>query len=229
VGGSLGRGRAPLRTVVGQLVRAARDARVLVVPGGGVFADRVRREHRRLGIDAATAHRMALRATDQFGLLLAAQHPRAVAVTDLDAAVRVCRRGRLAVLLPAVLVERRPSLERTFRLTSDSIAAWVASAGPARSLLVLKRVRGLDRFSADGTGFGDLQRRGVLDPLFARHLPSGLAVRVAEWRRALAPGRRGHAGRPPVPSGGAPARTAARGARRAGRGGRRSTAPRARR
>jgi aspartokinase-like uncharacterized kinase len=221
VGGSLGRGgRSRLRAILRSLFRESRRASVLIVPGGGVFADLVRDERRRHRIDAVAAHLMALRAVDQFGLLLAALHPRAEAVADLAAAARARRRGRIPVLLPARLVERSPTLERTFRLTSDSIAAWVAARTRASRLLVLKSVRGLDRSLAPGDRFGDLQRRGVLDPLFAAHLRRGTEVRVAEWRRALAPPPRRPA---------APARTAARGSPRSARAGRRRTGRRARR
>jgi aspartokinase-like uncharacterized kinase len=214
VGGSLGRGRTRLRAILRLLAAEARRGSVLIVPGGGVFADLVRRERRRLRLDAGSAHRMALRATDQFGLLLAALHPRGEAVIDLDAARRARGRGRLPVLLPGSLIEREPSLERTFRFTSDSIAAWVAGRTGARRLLLLKSVRGLD-----ASGLGDLGRRGVVDPLFARHLPPGIAVRVVDARLLGGP-------RPPSP---APGRTSAPGRRRSVRRDPRRTARRARR
>lgn len=224
VGGSLGRGRTRLRAILRTLAAEARHGSILVVPGGGVFADLVRDERRRLRLDAASAHRMALRATDQFGLLLAALHPRTAAVIDLEAARRACARGRLPVLLPGALVEREPSLERTFRLTSDSIAAWVAGRAGARRLLVLKSVRGLDRLVAKGeNGLGELARRGVVDPLFARHLREGTAVRVIDARLALGPGV-SPGPRPPWP---APARRSAPAAPKSARRARRRRGRRA--
>src|SRR3972149_2570085 len=39
---------------------------VVIVPGGGVFADQVRYLQKELQIDDTTAHRMALRAMEQF-------------------------------------------------------------------------------------------------------------------------------------------------------------------
>lgn len=232
VGGSLGRGRTRLRAILRCLAAEARRGSVLVVPGGGVFADLVRGERRRLRLDAASAHRMALRATDQFGLLLSALHPRAEAVIDLGAARRARARGRLPVLLPGALVEREPSLERTFRLTSDSIAAWVAGRTGARRLLVLKSVRGLDRLAVNGgDGLGDLARRGVVDPLFARHLPKRTAVRVMDARLALGAGR--SLGPRPAPGPRrprpAPGRTSGRAGPKSGRRARRRTGRRARR
>jgi aspartokinase-like uncharacterized kinase len=210
IGGSLGRGRTPLRVLVRRLAALARSRRVLVVPGGGVFADLVRAERTRLRLGAGAAHRMALRATDQYGLVLASLHPRAEAVADLAAARRVASRRRLPILLPSALAERAPSLERTFRLTSDSIAAWVAGRAGARRLLLFKSVRGLALAFRGRKAAAGLARRGVVDPLFPRHLPSGIAVHVIDgrraWRAARTPARspRGRTGRAPrrgAPSG----------------------------
>lgn len=187
VGGSLGRKPAPLRAIVRRLAALARRRRVLVVPGGGVFADLVRRERRRLGLGAEAAHRMALRAADQYGLLLASLHPRAAAAADLAAARRVAKSGRLPILLPAATVDRAPSLERTFRLTSDSIAAWVAGRTGARQLLLLKSVRGIAvEFSEAQEVAARLARRRLVDPLFPRLLPPGIVVRVVDGRGAWA-------------------------------------------
>ena len=220
VGGSLGRGRIPLRGIVTRLAALAERRRVLVVPGGGVFADLVRRERRRLGIGAEAAHRMALRATDQYGLLLASLHPRAAAVADLAGARRLAARGRLAILLPADLVDRAPSLERTFRLTSDAIAAWVAGRVGAGRLILLKSVPGIAVFFSERRDAARLARRGIVDPLFPRLLPPGVAVAVLDGR-GFRPARRTPAGAP----GGRRGRAARSGSRSA----RRRTTRRARR
>ncbi|HZN03189.1 MAG TPA: aspartate/glutamate/uridylate kinase [Candidatus Polarisedimenticolia bacterium] len=220
VGGSLGRGPAPLRAIVRRLTALARRRRVLVVPGGGAFADLVRRERRRLGLDAEAAHRMALRAIDQYGLLLASLHPRASAAADLAAARRLAVSRRLAILLPSALVDRAPSLERTFRLTSDAIAAWVAGRTGARRLLLLKSVRGIDLSFSDREAAAGLARRGIVDPLFPRLLPTGIAVQVVDGRGAWTLSRTIDAA-PPGRSGGARPRANRSVPRRRGRPGRR--------
>ena len=71
---------------------------LLVVPGGGEFADAVREQDRRLGLRSPTAHRMALLAMDQFGWALADLIPGAARCVDLaprrDGAVSSCCRPR---------------------------------------------------------------------------------------------------------------------------------------
>jgi aspartokinase-like uncharacterized kinase len=96
VGGGVGEDALPaLCATLGEL--GARH-RLLVVPGGAGFADAVRAADRRFGLRAATSHRMAILAMDQFGWLLSDLIPGAVRCTDLARAGE-----RTAVVLPAAL------------------------------------------------------------------------------------------------------------------------------
>ena len=56
---------------------------MLVVPGGGPFADAVRAVDEQVGLDDATAHALALRAMDQLGVLLRPLLPAAELLDDL--------------------------------------------------------------------------------------------------------------------------------------------------
>lgn len=208
VGGSLGRGDTlpPLMQRIGLL---AVRKRVLVVPGGGVFADLVRRQMTRLRLDEATAHLMALFAMDQYGLLLSSQSRRATVVDNLKAAELVAEAGRVPVLLPSSLIRGQAGLERSFRLTSDSIAAHLAGRVRASQLVLLKSFRRptgrlRDRAEAEG-----LARRGLVDPLFPGMVPAATAVWIlcgrepAQLDRFMPAGarpRRGDRARPRTPA-----------------------------
>ncbi len=100
VGGSLSRGPdlEHLGQALGQL---GRHYRLLLVPGGGQFADVVRYQYRRYRLSETAAHRMALLAMDQYGCLLAELIPGSSAVQDLWSARRIADDGRLPILLPA--------------------------------------------------------------------------------------------------------------------------------
>ncbi|MBZ0131707.1 hypothetical protein [Candidatus Methylomirabilis sp.] len=69
VGGSLGRWKG-LGKLLDSVERWKGSTNVLVVPGGGVFADLVRAEYRRVRLTNHAAHRMAILAMDQYGLEL---------------------------------------------------------------------------------------------------------------------------------------------------------------
>jgi aspartokinase-like uncharacterized kinase len=170
-----------------RLERRARRERILVVPGGGRYADLVRAEKRRLRLPADTAHRMALRAMDQYGVLLASCGREARAVPSLAEARRVAARGRLPVLLAAGLVERAPVLERSFRCTSDAIAAWIARRVRAKRFYVFKSVPGLALPVADRAAARRLARQGLVDPLFAEFIPGAGSVWLLDPFRADEP------------------------------------------
>jgi 5-(aminomethyl)-3-furanmethanol phosphate kinase len=135
VGGGLGDdARRPLCATLGEL---GERHPLLVVPGGGGFADAVREADRRFGLRAATSHRMAILGMEQFGWLLSELIPGAERRNDL---ARVGA-GRATVLLPAALP--LDALPASWEVTSDSIAAWVAGETGAGRLVLVKGVDGL--------------------------------------------------------------------------------------
>jgi 5-(aminomethyl)-3-furanmethanol phosphate kinase len=132
IGGGLGDDALPgLCAALGEL---GERHRLLVVPGGAGFADAVREADRRFGLDADTAHRMAILGMEQFGWLLSDLIPGAERCADLALAGT----GPTKVLLPAGL--RLEGLPASWQVTSDSIAAWVAERVGAERLALVKAV-----------------------------------------------------------------------------------------
>src|SRR6266571_3110112 len=188
IGGSLGRGRS-LPRLLARVSRLARHRRLLVVPGGGLFADLVRGEQARHRLAEPSAHRMALRAMDQYGLLLSALCPGARPVDDLALARRVAAGGRVPVLLASAIVERERRLERSFRLTSDSIAAFLARRVRADRLVLLKACAG-EAGPVARSRLRRLARRGVVDRLFPALAPPRAETwivngRTTGWERVV--------------------------------------------
>jgi len=184
VGGGLARdaGDDALRALCTALAEAGARHPLLVVPGGGAFADAVRAHDQRFGLRAQTAHRMAILAMDQFGWALADLIPGAARCVDLAPP----REGVVSVLLPAALLAERDPLPESWDVTSDSIAAWVAGATGADRLVLLKPVAGLYRTWPPA---GEPIARLTLDELTAlapagvdAYLPAALqAAGVETW------------------------------------------------
>jgi aspartokinase-like uncharacterized kinase len=103
---------------------------LLVVPGGGRFADAVRIEH--VADDAS--HWMAIAAMEQYGWYIASHGMR---TTDLLSIPE-----KTTMFLPYTCMRQRDPLPHSWDITSDSIAAWVA-AELGIELLVLKSVDGI--------------------------------------------------------------------------------------
>lgn len=114
------------------------DGHIIIVPGGGVFADAVREAQKLSKISDACAHRLAVLAMDQFGLLLANMNPDlALARSEMEIDERTWQH-RGIVWLPSQMVLADDSIAKSWDITSDSIAAWLAAKVNAQQLVLVK-------------------------------------------------------------------------------------------
>jgi aspartokinase-like uncharacterized kinase len=114
------------------------DGKVLIVPGGGMFADAVRQAQDTSLINDAVAHHLALLAMDQFGLLLAGMNPGLVtASSELEIAERGWQH-RGIVWLPSRMVLADENIPKNWHVTSDSLSAWVANKIGSEHLVLVK-------------------------------------------------------------------------------------------
>src|SRR5688500_9035310 len=91
---------------------------VVIVPGGGPFADQVRSAQQRWDFDDATAHRMAVLAMEQYGLMLAGLEPRLTPAAAAAALLQGLERGKAMLWLPARMLADHPELPAAWDLSS---------------------------------------------------------------------------------------------------------------
>jgi 5-(aminomethyl)-3-furanmethanol phosphate kinase len=144
-------------------VLAAWGGPLILVPGGGPFADCVRAAQAAMGFDDATAHRMALLAMEQFGAALAAHAKLFTLAASPDELASALRAGRIPVWLPARMVLGAPEVPQTWDVTSDSLAAWLAGVCGACRLLLIKSCDLKAPVSAH-----ELAADKIVDPMFPR-------------------------------------------------------------
>lgn len=144
IGGSLSRGDG-LDLLCREIAGLSERYRLLIVPGGGRFADEVRQAYVRFKLDETTAHRMALLAMDQYGCLLGDLIAGSTVTDDVSRAMDAAESGSAAILLPSALVWREDPLPHSWQVTSDTIAAWIARTIHCRRLVLLKAVDGVLR------------------------------------------------------------------------------------
>ncbi len=144
---------------------AAEAGSIVVVPGGGPFADAVRSAQASMGFDDAAAHDMALMAMAQFGRALQSLNPALRLTSSYSTIWRALEDGKVPVWSPEPMV-RAEALPESWELTSDSLAAWLAGALGADRLVLVKH----GRFEAAAFDVHDLVAQGVVDPLFPRYL-----------------------------------------------------------
>jgi aspartokinase-like uncharacterized kinase len=137
--------------------------RVVVVPGGGPFADAVRIAQPAMGFDDETAHDMALMAMAQYARALTGLAVGFVYADTLDVVRDVIARGEIPVWSPWPMLRWHPDIPRSWEVTSDSLAVWLAAALGARYLVLIKhRQPPADRSPSA------MVEDGLVDPAFAR-------------------------------------------------------------
>jgi hypothetical protein len=169
IGGSL---MDQLDMILQSLQRSGRP--VLIVPGGGRFADLVRET----GISGDAAHWMAIAAMEQMGWCIVSKGVSPVTFLRVPSQVEV--------LLPYTLLRNADPLPRSWEVTSDTISAWIASC-LSLPLILLKSVDGI----RSGGILQDRIERDFptedVDPCFIRYvISSGVKTIVMNGR---APGR----------------------------------------
>jgi 5-(aminomethyl)-3-furanmethanol phosphate kinase len=168
IGGGLLGAPGALEAVCTAVGAMGRREAIVVVPGGGPFANTVRELDRGTGFSADTAHWMAILAMDQYAHLLAERIDGAALVEESGAIAGALAAGRVVVLAPSRWLRAADPLPHSWDATSDSVAAFVAGALDARRLVLVKPA---------GVG-----AEGV-DRCFVTVVPAGLEVSVVAWDR----------------------------------------------
>lgn len=138
VGGALLSSQPDLAVVVAALEHAAPGRTVLIVPGGGPFADAVRAVDALHTLTEDDAHWMAILGMEQFAVLLASRLAGAHLVHRRGEIARAQALGAIPVLAPYRWLREADPLPHSWDVTSDSIAAWVATQVGARRLILIK-------------------------------------------------------------------------------------------
>jgi 5-(aminomethyl)-3-furanmethanol phosphate kinase len=139
IGGGLLRaeGLDGLRRACAEVTELAATQPVLVVPGGGPFADAVRAVDAQVGLGDAMAHELALRAMDQLGALLKPLLTGAELISELVAP------RSLGLLEAAPAFAAHPEIPASWAVTSDSLAVLAAGAIGAEEAVLLKPAAGV--------------------------------------------------------------------------------------
>jgi len=169
LGGGLSAIPGALETASAGVSELARRSRVVVVPGGGPFADAVREFDRRIGLSDDAAHWMAILAMDQYAHVLAERIERAALVEEPGGIGAALEAGRVAVLAPYRWMRSADVLPHTWQATGDSVAAFVAGALDAAHLVLVK------------PGEGPAEK--MVDRCFAEVVPAGLPWTITGWQR----------------------------------------------
>lgn len=160
VGGGLLSRAGAFELVTGALASFGKGRRLLVIPGGGPFAEAVRELVRRVKVGDEAAHWMAVLGMDQYAHALTERTAGSVLVEQLPEVHAALDAGLIPVLAPYRWLRAADPLPHSWNATSDSVAAWVAGAVNAKRIVLIKPAKG--------------ETSRLVDPLFLKTLPPGV-------------------------------------------------------
>ena len=143
VGGSLVAEPSQLINLCTNLSKLSRKHKIVIVPGGGRFADVVQDFDESFNLSSIISHRMAILGMDQFGMLLSQITPNSVATYLLNDTKQLSETSVIPIFLPSRLMFRENPLENSWDVTSDSIAAYIANRLKVAKLLLITDVDGI--------------------------------------------------------------------------------------
>jgi len=158
-----------LRCWLNILDEAAKQQPIIIVPGGGPFANQVRDAQQLHQFDDRHAHHMAILAMAQFGLLLKGITAKCqLFYFSADEPVSIPM--GLSVWLPNESLLSQAEIMHSWTITSDSLALWLANKLHAEQLILIKQ-----NYLSNNRSISELCKLGVIDVGF-QHLFSHTTV-----------------------------------------------------
>ena len=139
---------------------------VVIVPGGGPFADQVRAASEKWQLAADCAHDMAVLGMQQFGHMMVGLNKRLVMADRCQAMLSRQNESKVMVWAPYYEVLKASELEKDWQTTSDSLALWLATKLSAKHLCLVKSA------VTDGKSLHTLIAEEVVDKNFEKLLPN---------------------------------------------------------
>lgn len=137
IGGSLSRSDV-LVDCLNALEKNYQGRAVVIVPGGGTFADQVRLAQQHWQFDDYTAHCMALLAMQQTALMFKGLKADFVVVHNVAAIRTQLDRRNIVIWSPDISELDNAGIAASWDISSDSLAAWLARTLAASELILIK-------------------------------------------------------------------------------------------
>ena len=133
---------------------------VIIVPGGGPFAEQVRLLDKQLTLPEETSHAMAVLGMQQYAYMLHGLQPTLSFVSSIDGVPLKEANKSSLIWLPYNDVLASDELQKHWQTTSDSIALWLAIKLQANQLFLIKSA------SLDNKSTNDLVHSDIVDDHF---------------------------------------------------------------
>ena len=143
-----------------QAISSLSKKKLIIVPGGGPFADQVRLADEKYKLDDSCAHNMAVMAMQQYGSLIASLCPTIVTAKTREKIQLAWQNYKAVVWEPYNMLQDEYELEKSWDVTSDSIAVWLASKLDLKNVLLVKS----SIYVSENKGLDELVKSNCVDP-----------------------------------------------------------------
>jgi 5-(aminomethyl)-3-furanmethanol phosphate kinase len=162
VGGSLAQKPKKLRALCSKLSELSKNQGLVIVPGGGEFADVARKMDKQFALSPSASHRMAILGMDAYGFLLADLIENSSIADTFEKTTQILQNKKLAVFLPSRFMFSEDPLANSWEVTSDAISACIAGRLGVKRILLLTDVDGI--FTSDPKKHKDAKLINKISP-----------------------------------------------------------------
>jgi len=136
IGGSLYSSKCLVQLL--DTIKAYSSKKIVIVPGGGPFADQVRLADKKFSLNQNYSHNMAVLAMQQYGCLLASLCAGLATASSAEQIYQAWDASKAVIWEPYEMVRDQCRLDKTWDVSSDSLALWLASILGVKNLLIVK-------------------------------------------------------------------------------------------
>ena len=153
----------PNLTILLRRLERKKKGKIIIVAGGGCFADSVRFAFKKTQMSEKLANTLALKSTEIFCSYLKDINKKLYLTTD-----KLFKENLLNVWLPSVILSKEKSFKKNWNSTSDSVAAWLSNNIKANGLVFIKSLKKFKKINK----LGDLQKKNIIDKNTSTYLKS---------------------------------------------------------
>jgi aspartokinase-like uncharacterized kinase len=133
---------------------------IVIVPGGGEFANQVRYAQQVWQFNESIAHEMAILAMQQMALLFHGLYPNFQLIKSIRDFSNLMANSVPVIWSPILSELNQANIPATWEMTSDSLAIWLAIQLHVEQLIVVKSI------FMNSQNYQQLAEQGIVDSLF---------------------------------------------------------------
>jgi aspartokinase-like uncharacterized kinase len=120
------------------------DIRIALVPGGSIFADMVRDLQKKLKFDDTTAHWMAIKSMETYGVFITSMNSFIENANSIEEVYDIWLKGFTPLVMPFNIIKKYcDELPKSWSVTSDAITVFIAHLLKADMAILTKLVDGI--------------------------------------------------------------------------------------